>query len=100
MRRFSVILAKKSEVGGQRSAGARREDLLRAMYVGAAGAVLGEDSRQGKAAGQLSGGHVQELFGGGGEHCVCGGCQLSSLVGEVVAETVGQLPAPYAWALG
>ena len=44
MRRFSVILEKKSEVGGQRSAGAQREDLLRAMYVGAAGAVLVECS--------------------------------------------------------
>ena len=36
-----------------------------------------------------SGSHVQELFGGGREHRIKGGGQLSALIGQVVAATVG-----------
>ena len=38
-----------------------------------------------------SGSHVQELLGGGVEHRVEGGGQLSAVVGQVVAVTVGNL---------
>ena len=39
--------------------------------------------------GDSSGGHVQELLSGGGEHRIEGGGQLPAFVGQVVAVTVG-----------